>query len=199
MRLLSFLTPPPATGWMLFWLLRQESQQQRGGGRESVCHSGLGILTTGAKATGSQCLNVVWWDHLYFKMVGWCHEPLLLRPHAAGPHGGTLPHSECRFHLHTLGRPLRAPLAGCALSSGDRMAVFGGVVGGGGTQRAPSCLSRSLSPGFGRGSWHSHQVHSKALLLCAPFPPQKRLKSTFNSQGVCCLLFACWHPKEDVS
>lgn len=47
--------------------------------------------------------------------------------------------------------------------------------GGGGAQRAPSCLRRSLSPGFGRGSRHSHQVHSKALLLCAPSPPQKWL------------------------
>lgn len=76
------------------------------------------------------------------------------------------------------------------------MAVWGvAVVGGAGEGlKGPHPASGGVSLLALEGV-HGTHIKFTARLCSSAHPPHPRN----GSQGVCCLLFACWHPKEAVS
>lgn len=112
---------------------------------------------------------------------------------------------------------LRAPLLGWALPPKGKMLQpraagpwWGGPQGSRSSSAGVSLLALEGPIALHQEAQHAQQVPSKALLLCDALPTPvlllqaqiyrpnngKWLSSTFNSQGICCLLFACWHARE---
>lgn len=162
---------------------------------------------SGNRGQGHRALvfDGICWAHLLFKMVGWSHEPLELRPCGLVPMEAPY---LTQGHLHplpTLSRPLRTLLAGCAFPPKGktlqlRAAGRWGACGGGWGEDTKAPISPQLESLLALEGLTALISSSQrgSLLVCAPCLPQKWLCSTVNSQGMCCLLFACWHLKEAV-